>query len=86
MIRTVRLISKFMTSQTGQYTIKIEILPNISRSKGNQSKKFGQPTEYNVRNIFFKNHVENELERLVPDLLLFFKKAVNKVKANGRQP
>ena len=30
----------------------IRILPNISRSKGNQSIKFGQLIEYNMRNIF----------------------------------
>ena len=31
-----------MTSQTGKQTIVIPILPNISRGKGNQTKKFGQ--------------------------------------------
>ena len=36
--------------------------------------KLGQLIEYSVRNIFFKNHAENEAERLVPDLILFFKK------------
>ena len=28
------------------------MLPNISRSKGNQAMKFGQLIEYNMRNIF----------------------------------
>ena len=37
--------------------------------------KFGQWIEYNKRNIFFKNYVENEAGILVPDLSLFFKKA-----------
>ena len=32
---------KFMTPQPGQQTIAIHILPNISRSKGNQTMKFG---------------------------------------------
>ena len=41
-----------MTSQPGQQTIAIHILPNISRSKGNQAMKFGQLIEYNMRNIF----------------------------------
>ena len=27
-------------------------LPNISRSKGNQTMRFGQLIEYNMRNIF----------------------------------
>ena len=49
-----RLISKSMTSQPGQQTIAIHILPNISRSKGNQTMKFGQLIEYNMRNTFAK--------------------------------
>ena len=46
---------------------------------------FGQVIAYNKRNIFFKNHVENEARRLVPDLFLFFKKALYEVKASGLQ-
>ena len=61
------------------------MLPNISRSKGNQSMKFGQVIECNKRNIFFKNHAENEAERLVLDLFLFFKKALYEIKAYGLQ-
>ena len=52
LIRKIRLILKFVTSQRGQETITIHKLPNISRSKGNQTMKFGQLIEYNVRNIF----------------------------------
>ena len=76
LIRNIRLISKFMTSQLGQQTIKIHILPSISRSKSNQTLKFGQSIEYNKRNFFFKNHAQNMAERLVPDLFFFFKKAL----------
>ena len=36
-IRKIRLISKFMMSEPGKQTIAIHILPNISRSKDNQS-------------------------------------------------
>ena len=43
-----------MTSQPGQQTIAIDILPNISRSKDNQAMTFGQLTEYNKRNIFLQ--------------------------------
>ena len=43
-----------MMSQTGQQTIVIHILPNISRSKGNQTMKYGQLIEYNTRNIFIE--------------------------------
>ena len=41
-----------MMSQPGKQTIAIHILPNISRSEGNQTIKFGQLIEYNMRNIF----------------------------------
>ena len=48
-----------MTLQTGQQIVTIHIitrhiLPNISRSKGNQTIKFGQLIEYNLRNIFLE--------------------------------
>ena len=52
MIRKTRLFLKFMTSQPGQHTNAIHTLPNISRSKGNQTRKFGQFLNYNMRNIF----------------------------------
>ena len=61
-----------MMSQLGLQTITIHILPNISQSKGNQTKQFGQLIEYNKRNIFY---AENEARRLVSDLFLFFEKA-----------
>ena len=40
-----------MTSQRVQQTILIPILPNISKSKGNQTMKLGQLINYNMRNI-----------------------------------
>ena len=40
-----------MTSQPGQQVISIQTLPNTSRSKENQTMKFGQLVEYNERNI-----------------------------------
>ena len=43
-----------MTSQPGQQTVAIHIFPNISRSKGNQTVKFGQLIECNMRNIFLE--------------------------------
>ena len=43
-----------MTSQPGSQAIAIHILINISRSKGNQTIKFGQLIEYNMRNIFLE--------------------------------
>ena len=43
-----------MTSQRGYQTIVIHILPNISRSKGNQTMKFGQLIECNMEIIFLE--------------------------------
>ena len=64
----------------------MHILSNISRNKNNEmTMKFGQLMEYNKRNIFFKNHEENETEKLDPDILLFLKKALYEVQASGLQ-
>ena len=52
LMRKIRLISKFMTSQPGQQTIKIHMLTNISRSKDNQTMKLDQFVEYSKKNIF----------------------------------
>ena len=41
-----------MTSQPGKQTITVLILPDISQSKRNQTMKFGQLIEYNMRNTF----------------------------------
>ena len=65
-IRKIMLILKFMTSQPCKQTIAIHILPNISRSKGNQTMKFDQLREHNMRNIFVENHTQNVLEKLFP--------------------
>ena len=43
-----------MMSQPGKGKIAIHILPNISRSEGNQTMVFGQLTEYNLINIFLE--------------------------------
>ena len=43
-----------MMPQPGQQTIVIHLLPDISRSKGNQAMKFGQLIEYNMKNIFLE--------------------------------
>ena len=44
-----------MTSQPGKQAIAIHILPNVSRSKGDQIKKFGQLIECNMKNWGFCN-------------------------------
>ena len=43
-----------MTSQPGQQTITIHILPNISRSEDNQTMKFDQLMKYNMRTTFLE--------------------------------
>ena len=48
-----------MMSQIRHQIIAIHILPNISRSKGNQTMKLGQLLEYNMRNIFLEKLCTN---------------------------
>ena len=43
-----------MTSQSGLQPIAINILPNISQSKGNQTMKFGQLIDYDRTSYFLK--------------------------------
>ena len=43
-----------MTSHTGEQTIVMYILTNISTSKSNKAMKFGHLTGYNTRNIFLE--------------------------------
>ena len=59
-----------MTSQPGTQVIAVHILPKISRSKGNQTMKYGQLTECNMRNIFLENHSQNVMEKLFQDPFL----------------
>ena len=48
-----------MTSQPGYQKIVTHMLPNISRSKGNQTMKFGQLIDYDMRNTFLeKSHTK----------------------------
>ena len=76
-----------MTSQPGKQIIAIHILPNITRSKGNQTKKFDQLIKYITSEIsFFKNHAESKAGRLVPDLFLLFNKAFYEVKSKWSAP
>ena len=58
-----------MTSKPAT-TIVIQILPNISRRKGNQAMKFGQLIEYKIRHIFLENTqkcTQNVVKKLLPD-------------------
>ena len=66
-------------------TLIVCILPNISQSKGNQIMKFDHVIEYNKRNICLRKSCTKWGRVLVPDLFLFFKKALHDVKASGLQ-
>ena len=55
-----------MTSQSGKQTIAIHILPNMSRSKGNQTMKFGQLIEYKMRSIFLEKSYTNRWVKSIP--------------------
>ena len=66
LIRKIRLILKFMTSQPGQQTIAIHMLPSISRRKGNQTMKSGQLIEYNMRNIFLEKSYTKCGGKIIP--------------------
>ena len=59
-----------MMSLPGNQTIAIQILPNISRSKGNQTTKLCQLIQCNMRIIFAKNHTQNVVEKLFPEPFL----------------
>ena len=61
-----------MTSQPGYQKIAIQLLPNISRSKYNQTIKFSQLLEYNERNIFLQKSAQNKAGGLSADLFFAF--------------
>ena len=47
------------------------MLPDISRSKGNQAMKFGQLIEYKVKNVFLQKSCQKMRQR---DYFCFLKK------------
>ena len=55
----------------------MHILPNVLCSEGKQAMKFVQVVEYNT--YFFINDAEKKAGRLVPDHVLFFKKALHEI-------
>ena len=57
-----------MTSQPGKRTIALYTLPNISRSKHNQTMKLGQLIEYNMINIFLKTSYTKYGRETIPRL------------------
>ena len=58
-----------MTSQPVNQINAIHILPNISRSKDNQTMEFGLLIKHE-KHYLSKNHTQNVVEKLFPDLFL----------------
>ena len=61
-----------MTAQPSKQIFTKYILPNISRNKDNQTMKFGQLIEYNMRNICLEKLFTKYDEKLYPDPFLKF--------------
>ena len=55
-----------MTSPSGKQKITMHIFPNILRSKANQTMKFGQLTEYNMRNVFLEKSYTKCKGEIIP--------------------
>ena len=53
-IRKLWLMSKLMALQTSKQIITTHILSNVPTTKCNQTMKFGQLKEYNMRYIFLQ--------------------------------
>ena len=51
-----------MMLQPRKQTIVIHILSNISRSKGNETLKFGQLIKYNQKNIFLEKSYTKQVQ------------------------
>ena len=60
------------------------MLPYCPISHEVKTMKFGQMMMM-MMILFFKSHAENEAGSLVPDLFLFFKKALYEVEGSGLQ-
>ena len=59
-----------MVSSTEKLIITIQTLPNISRSKDNQTMTFGKLIEFNLRNVFLeKSYAKCGLETCLEPFL-----------------
>ena len=72
-----------MTSQTEQEIITIHILPNISKSKGNKTIKFGQLKKI-LWDKYFSSNIMQKMRQggWFQNFFLFFQNALYKVKEN----
>ena len=55
-----------MTSQSVKQTMVIHILPDILRSKGNQTMTFDQLIEYNMNNVFLEKSYTKYVGETIP--------------------
>ena len=62
LIKKIRLISNFMTSQPRKQNTSMHIAQSLKKS--NQTMKFGQLIEYNIRNFYSKIFQKNLVEKL----------------------
>ena len=65
---------KIFDVSLGKKTITIHTLPNISRKESNQTIKFGQSIQYNMRNIFLQKSCRKWGRGTSSRPLLFFLK------------
>ena len=56
----------FITPQPGKETNTIHILPNMSRSKGYQTMKFGLLIKHNMKNIFLEKSYRKYSGEAIP--------------------
>ena len=52
-----------MTSQARKQIITTQNMSNITRNKSNQAMNFVQLMQYNMRNVFLENYVQNPLKQ-----------------------
>ena len=55
-----------MTSQPGKQILAIHVLVNISKSKRNQTMKFGELIEFSMKNIFVEKTFTKCVEKTSP--------------------
>ena len=73
LIRKIRLISKFITSQPDEQRITTHILPNISRSKRSQTLKFRQVKKHKSNSFLQKSCRKRGRETSSIPLFVFLK-------------
>ena len=81
--RMARVSFKICEPCIGKLIIIIPILTNISRSKDNQTMKFGQLVEYNMGNIFLRKSYWKWGRKVSFRLLFVLWNSINEVKASG---